>query len=436
MSDMTKANNTKRWIAIMTYGMANGVIYLLPYVQYTYYDSMRAALHLNNMQLGTMISIFGLINAVLYPIGGVFLDKYAKDKLFIVLALVITGAGGFYLATYPNYLGSLAIMSLWAFTTTFLFWTAFINGKRRLGTGADMGKVFGLSETFSMFCGLFASSTGLFIFKYFGESFKSIIIYYSLLHFVAAAICLVFLPADPKGKQAQQLRESINVWEGVRLLIKRRDIWYICVIVFCSYGIGMTIGKLNPYLTGVFGLSVVLAAGISIFNQYAIPVVGPSSGGMIADKMRCSTRFIQYCFIWLAIAAIALILIPGKAKLVVIAVIFGLSIKLIQTCQRGAYWVPMTDTRIPEKYSGTAIGLVSFLGFLPEAFIQTVWGKVLDVYADNQIVGYKIIFGGILAMAVVGFIFSILLVKDMKARGLLDEKGCVIPWTDPETIKS
>lgn len=435
MSDLNTMSHRRRWLDIMTYGLANGIIYLLPYVQYTYYDSMRNALQLNNTQLGTMISVFGLINAVLYPVGGLFLDKYAKDKTFIVAALVITGAGGFYLASYPNYAGSLLIMSLWAFTTTFLFWTAFINGKRRLGTGQNMGKVFGLSESFSMLCGLFASSTGLIVFQRFNESFRSIIIYYSLLHFVTAVICLIFLPADPKMDKTAAKKHSgndVNVMEGLRILVKRKDIWYICVIVFCSYGIGMTIGKLNPYLTGVFGLSVVLAATISIVNQYATPIIGPSSGGMIADKMKCSTRFIKYCFVWLAVAAAALIFIPGKVSFVVVAVIFGLSIKLIQTCQRGAYWVPLTDTRVPEKYSGTAIGLVSFLGFLPEAFLQTLWGKVLDIYADNQIMGYKIIWGGILVMAVIGFIFCLLLIRDFKQRGVLDDKGCVIPWVDPE----
>lgn len=437
MSNFNNMSHHRRWLAIMTYGLANGIIYLLPYVQYTHYDSMRDALQLNNTQLGTLISVFGLINAVLYPVGGLFLDKYAKDKFFIVSALIITGAGGLYLANHLDYTRSLLIMSLWAFTISFLFWTAFINGRRRLGTEADMGRVFGLSESFSMLCALFSSATGLIVFQHYNESFRSIIIYYSLLHFVAAIICLIFLPADPKGGDSSKkpAGSHTNMLEGLRILIKRKDIWYICGIVFCSYGIGMTIGKLNPYLTGVFGLSIVLTATISIINQYAIPIIGPFSGGMIADKMKCSTRFIKHCFIWLAVGSTALIFIPGKASFVIMMVIFGLSIKLVQTCQRGAYWVPLTDTRIPEKYSGTAIGLVSFLGFLPEAFLQTLWGKVLDIYADNQIIGYKIIWGGILAMSVIGFILCLLLIRDFKQRGVLDTQGHIIPWTDPDAKK-
>ena len=428
---MKPLTNTQRWIAIMTFGMANGVIYLLPYIQYPYYDSMVEAFKFNNTQMGTLISVFGIINAVLYPIGGLVLDKYAKDKVFIILAMILTGLGGLWFACYPGYYESLAIMSLWGFTTTFLFWTAFINGKRRLGTGADMGKVFGLSESFSMVIGMLASASGLYIFNAMGNDFSKVIIYYSILHFVGAFFCFIFIPSDKRLLEQETdkgtiSREKVDVMEGLKYLIRRPDIWYISVIIFCSYGIGMTIGRISPYLTAVFGVSVTLAAAIGIVNQYVVSIAGPSAGGLIADKLRSSSTFIKYCFVWLAAAAIMLIVLPGNAKLLAVAVLVGWSVKLIQTCQRGAYWVPLTDTRLPESYSGTAIGLVSFLGFLPEAFIQTLWGAVLDHYADDKIMGYKIIFAGILTMAVVGFIFCQLLLADMRKRGLLDEKGKTI----------
>jgi predicted MFS family arabinose efflux permease len=420
-------SNLRRWIAILTFGMANGVIYLLPYAQYSYYDAMKNGLNYSHTEMGTMISVFGIVNAILYPVGGLVLDKWAKDKLFIILALIMTGIGGFVFAMHPPYVVAMLVHILWGFTTTFLFWTAYINGKRKMATGKNVGRVFGISETFSMVIGMVASTTSLALFTAFGNNYTVIMIYYGILNLIGAAICVFTLPKDLSKKEVKEHAESVDLKEGLGYLVKRKDIWYISVILFCSYGIGMTIGKLSPYLTAIFGMSVTIAAFVGMMTQYGVPMPAAIAGGFIADKMQSATNFIKYCFIYLAIAAVILIALPsGVAKLLPVAIIFGLSIKLIQVMQRGAYWVPLTDTRIPEKYAGTAIGLCSFLGFIPEAFLNTVWGAVLDAHLDNPLMGYRIIWCGVMVMAIIGFIFSQLLMKDFKKRGCADAKGRTI----------
>ena len=189
----------------------------------------------------------------------------------------------------------------------------------------------------------------------------------------------------------------------------------------------MTVARISPYVTTVFSVSVSLATAIGIVNQYVVSIAGPSVGGMVADKMSSSAKFIKYCFLYLAAAAMLLIMLPGNSKFLAVAVILGWSIKLIQTCQKGAYWVPLSETKLPEIYSGTAVGLVSFLGFLPEAFIHTFWGLILDSFPDDKPTGYKIIFFGIVVFSLLGFVFCQLFLRDLKRRGLLDKRALAVP---------
>ena len=42
--------------------MANSLIYTLPYIQSTYYDSMQAAYGFTHVQMGNLVSAYGIFN--------------------------------------------------------------------------------------------------------------------------------------------------------------------------------------------------------------------------------------------------------------------------------------------------------------------------------------------------------------------------------------
>ena len=50
----------------------------------------------------------------------------------------------------------------------------------------------------------------------------------------------------------------------------------------------------------------------------------------------------------------------------------------------------MEEGAIPDKYSGTAAGLISTIGYLPDIFISLMAGKLLDSYPGAT--GYRYFF--------------------------------------------
>ena len=161
-------------------------------------------------------------------------------------------------------------------------------------------------------------------------------------------------------------------------------------------------------------MGVTTAGIVGIINTYGVGNVGAVAGGLITDKMKSSTRFLRWCFAIMAVLLVIFVAVPGIPSLLMVAIIMGLSIRLVQTAVRGVYFVPLDEAKIPAKYMGTAAGVVSVIGFAPDAFLFTVYGKIID--SMSEVAGYKVMFGSLIGFCVVGFVLTTVLIKMFKKR--------------------
>ena len=63
----------------------------------------------------------------------------------------------------------------------------------------------------------------------------------------------------------------------------------------------------------------------------------------------------------------------------------------------------MEEGAIPDKYSGTAAGVISTIGYLPDIFISLMAGKILDKYPG--VLGYRYFFGYLIFILILGAVF-------------------------------
>lgn len=83
-------------IVIMLVALAGMSVYLLPYFRYYYYDAYVSYFGINDLQMGTLGSIYGVLAIVGYCLGGWIADRVSL-KLAISGSLVVTGLGAFVL---------------------------------------------------------------------------------------------------------------------------------------------------------------------------------------------------------------------------------------------------------------------------------------------------------------------------------------------------
>jgi hypothetical protein len=67
---------------------------------------------------------------------------------------------------------------------------------------------------------------------------------------------------------------------------------------------------------------------------------------------------------------------------------------------RGIYFALLGETHTPRHITGTAVGMISFIGFTPDIFFGPVSGRILD--ADPGLVGHQHLFMLLAAIAAAG----------------------------------
>lgn len=407
-----KKQNT-RWISLIIIGFGAAVVLSFPYLQYAFYDSMMNMLGFTNTQMGNMLSVYGSLNLIAYLIGGIIADRFSSRKL-LTFSLVVTGLTGFWFASAPSYSFMILIHIIWSGTTIFTYWPASIKAVKFLGSSGEQGRFLGMREAMSCLGAFLLSALGLVVFTQMGDNFKAVIIFYSIMYLVVGILTYIFLPDMGVEKGEKQ-----RLFEGIGYVLRQPSIWVISLVIFFGYGIGIALGKLAPYLTTVYGVSDGMAALLGNISEYGVACVGPILGGFVSDKMRSSSKCMKYCFALITALTLGVILISGKYSLLIVVVAFIFISKMVQVAIRGIYYVPMDEAGIPDKYVGTAVGVVSVIGFLPEAILGTVYGNFMDRYPGEM--GFIYIFGSVVLFGVIGIICTSVLMKMLKKKAMLNE---------------
>jgi sugar phosphate permease len=411
---MTKS---KKWFVLTTICFGGGIVFILPYIQYSYYDSLMEALKLDHQQMGDMMSLLGIISSIAYLVGGIFADKF-NVKWLISVSLVITGVGGLWFASFPSYGALLCIMVIYGISTILMYWPAMIKAVKLLGTEDEQGRMFGFREAgFGIFAWIFTQlGTWLIFNRTKGiEGVQHILIFYSIIYFVAGILSFVLIPNSRKMEQKQIDNKDVSVINGVLYVIKLPSVWIIGMAIFCAYTIsGPGLGKLTPYFTKILKVDETLVASLMSFRMYLLAFVAASIGGIIVDKLKSASRFLFVSYILLVLTMLLLILLPGKVEMAVMVIIAGFLASTVIYGMRGTYMAPMGQARIPDEYIGTAAGLISFIGYLPDAFMFSFFGKMMG--NDPGESEFKAIFMVCAGLAVVGVVLSLIMMFLIKKR--------------------
>ncbi|WP_412985338.1 MFS transporter [Pontimicrobium sp. IMCC45349] len=96
----TKAKKQPFYIILILI-LCGEAVFILPFVLARIFrPTLLESLNINNEQLGYCFSTYGVVALLSYLFGGPLADKY-HPRYLMSSALILTGLGGFYLATYP-----------------------------------------------------------------------------------------------------------------------------------------------------------------------------------------------------------------------------------------------------------------------------------------------------------------------------------------------
>lgn len=412
----TQSKLKKNMLRLILISIAGTMIYGLPYFRSYYYDAYLQTYGLTNSQMGMFGSIFGIMGACSYLFGGVVADMFSARKL-MTISMILTGLGGLLHLMHPSYLMLVGIYFLWGFTSLFAFWPALLKVLRSLANEDEQSKAYGFMDATRGITNAVQLAVTLAIFNALSKrasdlaGLNGVVIFYS-------AICIVmgiglYFVLDEKKLQTgsdDADDESKFSFAIVKQVLKMPVVWLLSLVVCCSYTMPILFYYFTPYATANLGMTAAAGAMVTMLAQYVRPVACVV-GGVAADKIGRANVMYGTMGIMLA-STLVLIFARSMAN----AVFIGIC-ACIYFGMYGAYSLVFSmfdECGIPKYMSGTAIGLICTIGYMPEFFCPLLAGKVLDTYGNA---GYHILFIFLAVMMVIGLIlltFYKRLVKKMQ----------------------
>ena len=345
--------------------VAGSLIYGLPYFRTYYYDAYLEAYNLTNTQMGSLGAMFGVFGMISYLFGGVVADFISTKKL-LSISLILTGVAGFAHLFATNYSMLLVIYLVWGFTALFAFWPALLKGIRSLASPDEQGKAYGFMEAgrgvmnavhLAIALAIITSITNA---KGSASGLNGGIVFYSVVVIVLGVLVFLFF----KDPEESEKSERFN-FKQVLTVVKLPQVWILCLILCCTYVMNMSYAYFNPYATSALGVAMVGGTIVTIMADYIRPFASVG-GGVLADRI-------------------------GRSL--------------------------MEDGGVPMEVSGTAIGLISTIGYLPEVVCPAAAGIILDTYS---VTGYKYYFIAVAVVMLVGIVGVVIWnrsIKNMKSLG-------------------
>lgn len=424
---MTAASITRHRILYMIgLILAGEAVYALPFhVTRFFRPTVLEVLGLSNTELGTAQAVYGIVAMVAYFPGGPLADRFPARKL-LALSLWSTAAGGLYLSTLPGFHGVLFVWGFFGLTTILLFWAALIRATRDWGGTDEQGRAYGLLDGgrgllaavlatagAALFSLMFPDGYSTATFADKQQALRLIILGYTAVT-AAAGVFIWFVLSDghPSGQPGledwQPATES--TWTHITRVLRMPSVWLTSIIVVCAYVGYKGFDNYALYAVEGFGLSEVEAAGIAATGAWMRPVAALAAG-FLGDRFLVSRMTVISFAILLGSQLFFAIYTPqpGTTWVLLINILIGSSAIF---GLRALYYAIFEEAAVPTAVTGTAVGLVSVLGYTPDIFVSFAGGVLLD--RSPGLAGHQHYFYFLAAFAAIGLVISYILMRRLR----------------------
>ena len=392
--------------------LSGELIFLLPYVlARVFRPTFLEVFNLTNLELGSLFSIYGTVAILSYLYGGVISDKF-QPKILIAISLFFTSFGGIVLSTYPSYWMLQILWGYWGFTTVFLFWGAMIKATRVWGGSKNQGEAFGLLDGGRGLVAASMGTLGVLVFSLFltndieiaslverKNAFKYVILFSSFIVFLTGILVILYMESSREGV----VNKSSSLFPNIRSVIKIQSVWLIMFIIIAAY-VGYKVTDIySLYASDVMNFDDLEAANIGSLQLYLRPLICLLIA-LFADKK----SYIHLIIIGFAIMLFGALIFSLGIVQVNMNYVFLFSLVVVATgtyAIRALYFSLMQEGRIPLVLTGTAVGVISVVGYTPDIFASPMIGYLLDTYPG--IIGHQYVFAILVLFSIVGLWASI-----------------------------
>ena len=398
-----------KWFLIILISMGSSIVYTPMYLKGVFYDPLMTALNCTNADLGAMVSFYGIVALICYLPSGIVADKFRMRTLAWV-GFAGTAILTFLYAMLPSIQMCYVLFGGMGITSILIWWGTRFKVIRLCCEEDEYPARIGVSYSIYGVAGLVIGMINVAIVAAIPDStlaMQSVIVFLGVLISILAVCAFVFIP-DFKGEinKDAKLFSLADVVEAV----KTPGVLWACLGYFCVYCVYQGATYTTPYLSQALGTDANVVNVVGLIRTYGIGLLAGPIIGAIAAKAK-SSKTIMGCFVLAIVVLGSFIILPQDPGMSIMAsclvVVFGFA-------TYGAFSIgssPLSELGIPMRIFGTAAGILSVIGFLPDVFIHTWYGSLIDASGNaafSQIFGFEIMF------AVFGILFLFMCIRATK----------------------
>ena len=421
-NEFAQLSNSRRIFALLALIVAGESIFFLPFVlPRVFRPTILEVFGLTNTELGVAMAAYGFVAMVAYALGGPLADFFCPRKL-LAIALVSTSLGGIVLWQVPALATLKSLYAYWGFTTIALFWAALIRATRQWGGKLAQGTAFGLLEGGR---GLLTAVTGSCVVAIYASllpadvesaslevrtsALQQVILILASISCIAAILILLLLPKRNAIEQADTPNWS---WRGTWQVASMPVVWLQAFIIICAYVGYKATDDFSLYAKEVLQLNEVEAARVGTYSLWMRPLAAIAAG-FLADRFGAGKMtVVSFALLTAGSAALASDILTASMVVPYIATMVCASLGIFAL--RGLYFAIMEEGQVPLAYTGSAVGLVSVIGYTPDIFMGPLMGYLLDSAPGAS--GHRHVFSVVTLFSVAGVIASLAFIKLSRSK--------------------
>jgi nitrate/nitrite transporter NarK len=301
-------------------------------------------------------------------------------------------------------------------STILLFWAAIIRATRQWGGDSNQGSAFGILDGGRGLLAALIASVMVAVFSALipGEieqaslgdkrqALSVIIWIFTGITTIAALLVYLCVPDEEEGAVDHSSERGRLQVDQILEVLKNPAVWLQGLIIVTAYTGYKGMDDLSLLARDTYGMNDIEAAQVSTLSFWIRPFAALGAG-LLGDRLG-GVRTIIICFTLVIIGdlVIALGFLDPSAPWILFmsVVITGVSVFGL----RGLYFAIFNDAGVPAALTGTAVGLVSVIGYTPDIFIGPINGYLTDTYPGA--LGHQYFFGVLAVFATMGLMSAL-----------------------------
>jgi hypothetical protein len=292
-------------------------------------------------------------------------------------------------------------------TTILIWWGIRFKLVRLISTEDEYSKNIGVSYGIYGAAGLVVGLINMWIVNAFVDNMeggvRTLLIFLGSLILLLGILSFLFIPRFEgeidTGEAGFNLKELGQV-------VKNPVVWLSAACMFFVYFYYTGVTYTTPYLSGVLGASLGIVSLVSVIRTYGITLLSGPAFGFLARKAGSPSQVIWIGSVVAALALVGMTLLPSKSSVAILAAVIIIALGFIANGVFGIVSSQLTEGRVPITIFGTATGILSVIGFLPDTFSSTWFGSMIDSQGNDA---YRPIFLILAGAAVISAVFAIIL---------------------------